>query len=295
VTDPGKPPSDPANQARPKYLLKPTASRQVECSRRMIAQAAEGAGHKQALVLGAGGCEEIPLAELADRFALVTLNDIERDPLETALAGLPAEARAKIEVRVGDLTGVTDEVVAIVRRAIDERGDADAAINAMAAQVAQQPARGMQLEGSYDLVVASCLLSQLDFWLIHRAAEAFETRYPGQGEQLRGSSIWTAALEHLAERLQRRFVDDLAALTSPGARLYFAESTHVCFIELTAAGQWQTEGKYRMLAVTDLAEYFNQQFAVIERDRWEWIVRPPQQAGDTGRLFEVQALALERR
>ena len=216
MNDPAKPIDGPAAQAGRKYLLKPTPSRQMDSSRRMIARAAEGAGRDRALVLGAGGCEEIPLAELADRFAHVTLNDIERNPLETALAGLPAETRAKIDVRVGDLTGVTDEVIAGVRQAIAECDQPGAAIEKMAERVAEQPARGMALEDTYDLLVASCLLSQLDFWLIHRAAEVFENRFPGEGEQLRGSARWTAAVAQLAERLQRRFIDDLAALDFAG-------------------------------------------------------------------------------
>ena len=287
------PPSGPSSQGqRRAYLLKPIASRHEAESRRMIFQAAEAVEPGRVIVLGGGACSEIPLAELAARFQLVTLNDIQRDAVEPALGRLPAEARNKVDVQIADLSGVTDVVLEKLRGAVHDAGDADDAIARMSQVVAEQPAVGMTIARQYELVIASCLLSQLNFWIVQGSRDVLSQRFAEEANRLDESRQWQTALEALSRRIEQRFMADLAKLVAERGRVYLSESVQMCFIELAPNGQWQTEGTWRMLESKDLRTYVPAQLTVIAEARWEWIVWPPQKPGDRGRLFEVQGLVL---
>ena len=66
----------------------------------------------------------------------------------------------------------------------------------------------------------------------------------------------------------------------------------MCDIRLNPSGQWATAGTYRMLRSQQLADYVDPRFALVAQGRWHWVVSPPERAGDTGRLFDVQAVVL---
>jgi hypothetical protein len=288
------PQPEPSSAPRGPYLLEPITSRHEQASRRMIFEAAEAVAPNRAVVLGAGACEEIPLADLVARFAHVTLNDVELAPLGRAVAEarIDDRGRQKIITHVGDLTGITEPLLEKIKAAVASSTDAPAAIEQMTALVAGQPASGLLPAGKFDLVVASCVLSQLHFGLTHRAADLFAARFAGRIDELRQSERWTAALYQLARRVEARFIDDLAALVDERGLIYLSESVQMCYVERTASGQWKSEGTYRMLRTTDLADYVDDRFTITKRGRWEWVVSPPAEVGQVGRLFDVQALVL---
>lgn len=285
----------PAEPPQPgPYVHDPVACQQVAESRRMISAVAEIAQPGRALVLGAGHCAEIPLVALVERFERVTLNDVQAEPLEEgiALAALSDSARAKIDVRVADLTGSNETILAQIGEAIRPASDAGAAIEAMAAAVDRAPLAGLPIDGQYDLIVASCVLSQLHFGVISGAYEAFVARFPGEGDRLRQSLRWTAAMYELARRMERKFIDDLPARLAPGGYIYLSDSTQMCYVELTPEGKWRTEGTHRLLRTPNLGDYFDERFALVAKDRWNWVHAAPGQPGQTGRLYDVQALVL---
>jgi hypothetical protein len=278
------------------YLLLPLPSRHVEESRRLIRAAAEEVQPGRAIVLGAGNCAEIPLAELVARFEQLTLNDVDGTLLEQgiAAAGLDAAAQAKIDVRVADLTGVTDPIIEKIEAVLGAISDLDTAVEQMATIVDEEQPTNMPIEGQFDLVVASCVLSQLHFGLAHRSGERFERRFAGQVERLRQCPRWTTALYQMARRMEARFIDGVAALSAQGGLIYLSESPQMCSIKLTADGRWETEGTYRMLRTQDLTDYADRRFAIVAHGRWHWVVSPPQDVGQVGRLFDVQALVLKK-
>jgi len=276
------------------YQLAPVASQHVEESRRLILAAAETVYPGRAVVLGAGNCLEIPLTELAARFEQVTLNDVDGKLLEQAIAAAQLErpARAKLEIQVADLTGVTEKLLEKFDAALPSTSDPAEAIEQMARLVDEQEVAAMPIEGKYELVVASCVLSQLHFALAHRSNERFEARFPNQLEQLRNSPRWAAALLGMARRMEARFIDGLVGLLEQGGLIYLSESPQMCYVKLTDDGNWQTEGTFRMLRTQDITDYVDPRFAVIAHGRWYWVVAPPETAGQVGRLFDVQALVL---
>lgn len=289
----------PPSGASPRrgYLLAPIACRHRQCSRETIVRAAQMAVPGRVAVLGAGACEEIPLAELGEHFAEVVLNDVERQPLEQHVDALdlPAGVRRKIQIEVADLTGVTQPALERIEQALTNAGGPTDAIGAMVSALEGVEPSPFPIAGPFDLVVASCLLSQLHFGLAQQAAARFETRFPGSGERLRQSEAWTSGLYDAARRMEERFVGELSTLTSGGGLVYLSESVQMCYVQLAPCGQWQTEGTYRMLRTKDLADYVRERFMILERQRWEWIVSPPTSVGQTGRMYDVQALVLRPR
>jgi hypothetical protein len=277
------------------YLRDPVSCQQVEASRHLIKAAAESAQPGRAAVLGAGNCAEIPLAEIAARFEHVMINDVDAAELEKGItaAHLDDAARAKLEVRVADLTSATDRLVAAIEELLETADDPDTAIESMAHLVDNAPLEGMPLDEKYDLIVASCVLSQLHFGLLHRADAAFERKFPRQEVRLRESVRWTSALYEMARRMELRFIDDLAARLAPGGLIYLSDSTQMCYVKQTADGKWETEGTYRMLRSAYITDYLDGRFVAVANDRWHWVVSPPQAAGEVGRLFDVQAVVLK--
>jgi hypothetical protein len=287
------PPQRPSDKAS--YRLEPITSRHVEQSRRMILQAAARAGQGRAVILGAGACEEIPLLELTGQFAEVTLNDIEAAPLHQAIAALPADValRTKLRVHAADLTSATEKSLAGIDTVLADATDSAQAIAAMGRALDDTQPDEFPIDGQFELVVASCLLSQLHFALTHAAAARFAARFPEQAESLARSDAWKKSLYAAARRMEDRFIADLAALAMPRGAIYLSESAQMCYVRLAPDGAWQTDGTYRMLRSTNLEDYIRGRFAVIERGRWEWVVSPPKKQGDTGRLYDVQALVLQ--
>jgi hypothetical protein len=293
--DPRQPaPSSPRDGGP--YLLNPLTCRHRQQSRQLILRAAEAVAPGRAALLGAGACDEIPLAELVARFAHVTLNDIDEQPLSRAVnsANLDAASRAKVDVRIADLSGITRRLVERIENVLSETADPSSAIEAMSQKLEDQQPGLFPIGGKFDLVIASCVLSQLHFALTHMALARFERRFPGHADVLRESPRWTAALYQVARRMEMRFMDDLAGVLAKGGLVYLSESAQMCYIRLTTSGQWQTEGTYRMLRSKDLSDYLGGEFTIVERARWDWVVMPPSTAGETGRLYDVQALLLSR-
>ncbi len=290
-------PPPPGQPPRKGYLLAPIACRHRERSRGMILRAAAAAAPGRVAVLGAGACEEIPVAELVERFADMTLNDVEEQPLREAVDALDLapKIREKLRIEVADLSGLTKPALARIENVIATAADPSEAIGAMASVLDAVEAEAFPIAGRFDLIVASCVLSQLHFGLTHRAAASFETRFPGDVDRLRQSEVWKTALYKTARRMEERFIAEVAMLVVDGGLVYLSESTQMCYVQLAPHGQWQTEGTYRMLRTKDLADYVRQRFTVSQRERWEWIVSPPANAGETGRMYDVQALVLRPR
>jgi hypothetical protein len=95
------------------YRLPVITDRHKERSGKMILEAAGKAHARQAIILGGGRCEEIPLAQLIDRFSSVAINDMDGNTINEALAasGLAPNQLSRISRCVQDLTGVTELLV----------------------------------------------------------------------------------------------------------------------------------------------------------------------------------------
>jgi len=290
MNDPSQP--TPATNA---YRITPVADQHVAESARMILAAAAHAGRRRAIVLGAGKCQEIPLAELTAQFKHVLLVDLDRAALDEGLASaaLAHESRRKIDVVIADLTGLTDALTRRWREAIAGSPDPHDAIERFSAVAdkAQPAMLGTNEYEPFDLLIASCLLSQLHAPAAGRAEQIFVQRFPADIADLRSAPRWVTSLEALARRIETGFMAWLPTLVAPGGRIYVSETVQVCLTELAPDGAWQTAGSYRMTKSLDLADYVDARYKIEERGRWSWVQAVPQ-PGQSGKLFEVQALTL---
>ncbi|QDV24686.1 hypothetical protein [Aureliella helgolandensis] len=107
-------------------------------------------------VLGAGNCNDLDLLELCQLFAQLTLVDIDRSALQAAVARVGLEASDQIEIRAPlDLTGLSPEFAhwseclptpGVVKSALERlRGTSQLEV----------------LSGGFDVVLSSCVLTQL--------------------------------------------------------------------------------------------------------------------------------------
>jgi hypothetical protein len=265
-------------------------------SRVMILEAAGKVAPKQAIILGAGPCQEIPLIELADRFACLTLNDSDASALERALAasGLGPGPAAKIRRCVADLTGATGPFLERVSEYLDTTDDPRAATAAEAlasfAEAAEPTA--FRTGQRYELVIASCVLCQLHVAACNRAMELFEARLPGQLPALRQSPDWSRAIYGLARRMERAFIDSLHDLVAPDGRIYLSDTVQGGFVHVTPEGRWLNDGVYRMTRTAQLSDDLDARFRVEQRGRWHWIISPSSEPKGIGRFYNVQALIL---
>jgi len=277
-----------------RYRIPPTENRHEIDSRRLILQAAETVKPGRVVVLGAGKCDEIPLKELVARFERVVLIDLEVNLIESAVAAceFSPEDRANIEIIEGDVTGLTNQVVASVSDAIASSTGAQEALLAMSEAIGLAETASLPIVGKFDLVVASCVLCQLHLAAMHRSQSVFTERFPDQEALLKSTPAWTAALEGMARRMEAEFIDHLIDWTEPQGQIFLSETVSVAFVELLADGGWSSAGNWRLLKSQKLTDYFDARFRVETRARWPWVVRPPQKPGDQGRLFEVHAAVL---
>jgi hypothetical protein len=274
---------------RPKWVF-PITCRHNSESRRLILRAAEHAVAGRAVVLGAGACREIPLAELIARFDHITLNDINPEGVERAAAQIDPAGRKKLAIQIADLTGVVDPVVARIRQRLSECVDPRSAFDAMAESLEASPS--FSAMGQFNLVIASCVLSQLHYALTHRSDVLLEQTYPGHVEQLRNSPHWAAGLRQLSRRMKATFLDGLVESTVPGGFVYLSDSVQLCNVHLTSSGRWKTGRTYRTVRSARLEDVLDDRLKVVERARWEWVGTPPGASTLTGRVYEVQALLL---
>jgi SAM-dependent methyltransferase len=243
-------------------------------------------------VLGAGECRELPLAELVALFDHVTLNDIHREPLERAAAQLDPAAREKLSIDVADLTGLIEPLLANMQQRLNRATDPQSAFDAMAECLDACPPGSLPIAGPFDLVIASCVLSQLHYALTHRSDVLLDEKFPGQVMHLQDSPRWTASLRQLKRRMKATFLDGLVRLTAPGGILYLSDSVQLSHVRLTPEGPWLTAEMFRMVRSAQLADLLDERFAVIERGRWEWVGAAPSAKRQVGRVYDVQGLVL---
>lgn len=282
-----------------RYQLPRVADQQVAKSRELILAAAAQVAPRKAAILGAGRCSEIPLADLVRRFERVVVND--REPLARDeilhTAGLTATDAGNIEWQVADLTGLVEPLAGawsnVLAAAPDSSAGAEAMYRALKTTRPEPLPRELTALAPFDLVVASCMLSQLHNAALATAVRLFGERFPGEEERFRASQDTASAFYELARQVEARFIDHLASLTAPQGRIYLAETVQVCFLEPAGPQHWSTEGTLRMLRTANLADYLDQRFTVERSDRWPWVIEaePPARS----RLFDVQGLILSVR
>lgn len=276
-------------------FLEPTPCRHVEMSHELIGAAALEAPPGRALVVGAGACREIPLAQLARRFDTVALQDQDGDALADAVASLgDAEVKATVMTELRDLTGITAALVAGAEQALPAAGSAEHAIAALIELVDRASFAVAPPAPVWDLVVASCVGSQLHIRALQEMTRRYRERFADQAALLEQSAAWADAMLRLSWRLQDAFIDHLLGLVAPDGRLYLADTVQVGMLYLRLTGGWRTPGWYRMTRERILAAMLPAAARPLHGGQWPYVVAPPS-FDAAGLVYNVHAVILRGR
>lgn len=252
-----------------------------------------------ALVIGAGRCREIPLRELLERFDRVTVTDIDPDTLQRGLdeTKLTPEERRRVEVIIGDIVGVSEHLVRGIEACFAEGvwtlSACEHLVERMASFIESLEPNPAAMQPPYDLVVASCVLSQLHLASVNRVSRQFSQRFP-ETVKLDKQPRWRQAVCRLASRMQARFIDLVHDLVSDNGRLYLAATPRVHLIFRAPQGRWKTRETRDMLAHRHLHDFLDDRFVIEAQSQWQWSQPLPADPKKPGDLFDVEAMVLRK-
>ncbi len=126
----------------------------AEHRERLMQLVAEGGVEQRLLVLGVGNASDLDLPLLIQRFAEVHLVDVDRAALERAKGRQPAAVQARVVLHPDvDLSGLLEH--------LDDWGEAFPEPQLLGATAVAAARRLVADLGSFDVVLSTCVLSQL--------------------------------------------------------------------------------------------------------------------------------------
>jgi hypothetical protein len=250
-------------------------------------------GRGLAVILGAGHAFDLPLVELAKAFEKLVLVDIDGEALNATVAGVLKDPglRARTELRVLDLTGVNGQLVRRIDEAVASAANADEArdrLEALCWAYRLEPPRLLPPEERADLLVSSCVLSQVAWPQRVYARRVYERRFssslPGPLEW-----HWARHFTYLELRLQQDHLTSLAGVAEQVALTCDVVSHSTV---LDAAGAERRSGRsLPTLGVPSLLERVPKFFSVQAHASWEWGFSKATRAGQ-GSYKDVEGARL---
>ena len=274
--------------------LEPAECRHVEMSNELIGRAALEVHPGRALILGAGACREIPLVSLAQRFESILLQDQDPDDMAVALELLStAQTSAVVTTEVRDLTGITDNLIERAESCLLVASSPDHAVDLLVELVRDATVGTAPSESGWDLVVASCVPTQLHIRVLNGITTRYRAQFPDKPDLLVESPAWTDAMTELSWRLQEEFIEQLLDLVARNGRIYLSATVQVGMLYKRLAGGWRTPGWYRMMRGRVLAASLPPSARALWGGQWPHIVAAPT-FESAGMLYNVHAVILAR-
>lgn len=159
------------------------------------------------MVLGAGGCNDIPLKYLAERFKVI-LVDTDKDSMMAALKSLPKSLQKNVELKVRDLSGgIVEELMFEGSEIVINSSIASEGINKLAKLYAgNKRPRTPILEGDdkVDLMISSLLISQISAYPLNLVRSLLRSVHPGETFiVMPGSPFYDAEIDLAADIYER--------------------------------------------------------------------------------------------
>jgi hypothetical protein len=248
--------------------------------------AARCAGAKLAVVLGAGHAFDLPLVELARRFERLVLVDIDAQALDRTVAGVFKDQglRAKVEPRILDLTGINGAFVRHLEEILTGPGGAAEVADRLELLCQRYrlsaPPRLLPDGERADLLVSSCVLTQLAWPQRIFAARLFEKRFgPVRGAT---EQRWARHFSELELRVQQ---DHFTALAGVADVVAFTSDVVSQVTALDGAGTERLSGKTIFaIGVPSLLERIPKLFQSDGHRAWEWPRYKATRAGQGSRM-----------
>jgi hypothetical protein len=166
-----------------------------------------------AVVLGAGHAFDLPLLALAKAFEKLVLVDIDAEALGATVDGVLRDPalRTRVSLRPLDLTGVNGQIVRRIDEAVASSSDAAEArdrLEELCFSYRLAPPRLLPPEEHADLLVSSCVLSQVSWPQRICARSVYERRFgavPGPLERR-----WARHFTYLELQLEQDHLTSLA-------------------------------------------------------------------------------------
>jgi len=275
----------------------PSASGSEHASklRRFVLEAAAQASPGAAVVVGALGAPELPLAELAARFQHLTLSDLDLTELEELTRrAIPEQHRERVKLERYDVTGsyvaFAAEVETAVRSAKDE-GAAEQALLALlqSYDVSAGSAGLSAIEEKPELAISAMLLSELGRGYGPCIASALERR--GFNGARASSGPLSQALTLLRCLVVQHHVQALLRRAKSAVLI-----SAVSQVELPAAPAGarprhdEAPEPHDLLEVERLAERLPEIAEIKAEQSWEWHQAPPPGAEKRSLLTLVEAV-----
>jgi hypothetical protein len=267
----------------------------AEKNRTFIEQGAAAVEHPAlAVALGAGQPFDLPLAALARRFQRLVLIDIDAQAVaETAETVRREVPQANVEVRALDLTGINAALVARIEAAVAASATANEAVDSLMRLARSyrlpSPPRILEEGERADLLVSSCVLTQLAWPQRVYAERLFEGRFGAMGASV--DTTWSTAWTELGLRVQQDHVNALgeAATSTVLTSDVFSHQT----VWDARTGSERAHGKKIFpLAAESLLERVPRLYKVGTQARWKWSRYKASRKGSEGSTMDVEGLVL---
>jgi len=185
-------------------------------------------GPRRAIVLGAGNCIDIPVAELAASFDKMTLVDAHIESVKEAVSRLPGKLIAKINVVGADISGVAGEIGSVMEQTAQRRTSYAEYARSLAPRLNRIDPAGKppDLGEDYTFACSQLVLSQLGgipFSVLgKRLAEQYEM--PISNELTPAQVSLLDATTEATIRLQKSHVEYLARLVRSSGTVHLADT-----------------------------------------------------------------------
>ena len=254
----------------------------------------ESQSREVAVLLGVGPGSDLPLANIARLYDRVLLVDIDADQLrETAARVFPdPETRARVVLLPMDLTGVNRSLVGRIDDIIDGTRAAADAVQAIAGLVRSYRLReGPQILPPAlraDLMVSSCVLSQISWPQRRYASARLEARFGALDAQL--GREWSQAWTEFELRVQQ---DHINALVGQADRVALTCDTVNHRTVLDESGTERVQRADMFFLHSRALRDRIPQFVIIERGgAWPWGLLKATRKNPQGVRVDVEAYVL---
>jgi predicted RNA methylase len=255
------------------------------------------------LVLGAGACTEVPLAELARDSDEVVLADLDLASMQQGRDELSSPTlRKRVRLLACDISG---GVSAKLNRLIGQQPwgrlvpqDAQAVYDAAARCLEQCPVPDPpEIEGlhphEFGVVISSLVLTQLFSYPLLDILDHVQRIAPGYlGEQERHRHYQKAA-QAFRVRVIRAHLHLLQELLDVGGIVVLLSDVRGFVFDINSKGNDVEHRRTMPLVPRTLSDLIHDNFMVMEERNWEWITDLPEK-GKLGRGYEVIGYILKQ-
>lgn len=291
---------------RQRAWLREHAPQHLDQSTTLMTQALserDFAASRSTLILGAGACTEIPLAELTRSSEEVVLADFDLPAMQRGRDELTSTSLQKrIRFVQCDLTaGVSNRLTILLRRqdwpALIEQG-ATAVFTAAArcleeCQVPDPPDIHTLRAGDFGLVVSSMLLSQLFSYPLLDVLDTIQRVAPSLvGEQERHRR-YQDATQAFRERVMKAHLHFLRSLLDTGGVAVLLTDVRGFVFTVHGTDHDARHRRSMPLVPRTFAEQVQQTFTITKENHWEWLADLPT-TERPGRGYEVAGYILRQ-